>query len=64
MRKNKRAKVLTLGGIEKLWRVKLPDGRKAELMARSKKAAAEQAAAVWALPVDWLRQNARITELA
>ena len=63
MRKNKRAKVLTLGGIEKLWRVKLPDGRKAELMARSKKDAAEQAAAVWALPVDWLRQNARITEL-
>lgn len=63
MRKNKRAKVLTLNGIEKLWRVTLPDGRKAELMARSKKAAAEQAAAVWALPVDWLREKAKIAEI-
>lgn len=63
MRKNKRAKVLTLNGIEKLWRVTLPDGRKAELMERNKKAAAEQAAAVWALPVEWLREKAKIAEI-
>ena len=63
MRKNKREKVLTLHGLERLWRVTLPDGRRAEVRARSKKKAAEQAGAIWGIPLEWMRQNARITEL-
>ena len=60
MRKNKREKVLTLHGLERLWRVTLPDGRRAEVRARSKKKAAEQAGAIWGIPLEWMRAGAKI----
>ncbi len=60
MRKNKREKVLTLHGLERLWRVTLPDGRRAEVRARNKKKAAEQAGAIWDIPLEWMRARAKI----
>lgn len=59
MRKNHR-NFATMEGLLRLWKIRLPDGRSAELQAKSKKKAAEQAAMIWALPVEWILKNARI----
>lgn len=62
-----RGKKINLGKMvsiyEKLYLVELADGRRAELRARSKKRAAEQAAAVWGIPTEYLLERARITAL-
>ena len=48
---------------DRLYLVELADGRRAELRARSGKRAAEQAAAVWGIPAEYLREHAKITAL-
>lgn len=61
MRRNqRRTKVVTMQGVMELWSVRLPDGRRAELQAKNRKKAAEQAAMIWNIPTDWLLSNARI----
>ena len=47
----------------KLWRVVLPDGRKAELMARRANGAAEMAAEIFRADPDWLKATAKIAEI-
>lgn len=63
MRKNKRMKVVMLDGTLCLWRITLQDGRVAEILARSKKDAAEQAGGVWGIPAEWVRSSAKIVKL-
>lgn len=63
MRKNKRMKVVMLDRTLCLWRVTLKDGRDAEILARSKKGAAEQAGGLWGIPAEWVRRCAKIVKL-
>lgn len=46
-------------GLE-LFRVDLEDGRRAECRARTKKQAAAAAAAIWAIPPEYLMEHAQI----
>lgn len=46
-------------GLE-LFRVDLEDGRRAECRARTKKQAAAAAAAIWAIPPEYLLEHAQI----
>nr|DAH71873.1 MAG TPA: hypothetical protein [Caudoviricetes sp.] len=63
MRRRKGGKVITMEGVLKLWKVKLPDGRSAELQAKTRKKAVEQAAMIWALPVAWMLEKAKVVEI-
>ena len=58
MGKHKEKKIVTMRGVLRLWKVRLPDGRSAELMAKSRKKAMEQAAMIWGIPLAWMLEKA------
>ena len=58
MGKHKGKKIVTMRGVLRLWKVRLPDGRSAELMAKSRKKAMEQAAMLWGIPLAWMLEKA------